>query len=462
MEIMTGTPYGNFDYRTPRMIRIAFMTLALCITASTAFGDDFETERMHNWHQWRGSDADGLAPHGDPPTEWSETKNIQWKVKIPGEGHATPVIWGNQVFVLTAVKTEREVESLAPPEAEPPGGYRTLRPKAFYRFIVLCIDRQSGDIQWKRVACEVLPHEGRHRTNTYASASPTTDGRRLYASFGSHGVFCYDLDGTLLWRRDLGNMITRRGWGEATSPVIHGDSLIVNFDHEKQSFLEVLDAATGKTKWRVERDEVTSWVTPRVVEYKGTSQLIVPATRRITSYDLKTGKIIWECGGLTTNVIPCPVVYEDLVICMSGHRATEVRAVRLDSQGDVTDDPKQVAWQVHRGSPYVPSPLLYGKNLFMTNRNFAILTCLDPASGKVLMDSTRLPEMGSLYASPVGAAGRIYITDRDGTTLVIKNQPKLEVLATNRLSEGIDASPVIVGRELFLRGQEHLYKIVAE
>jgi len=257
-------------------------------------------------------------------------------------------------------------------------------------------------------------------------------------------------------------MVTRRGWGEGASPVIHGNSLIVNWDHEGESFLAVLDAATGKTKWRVERDEVTSWVTPRVVEYKDRTQLIVPATRRITSYDLKTGEIIWQCGGLTTNVIPCPVVRDDLVICMSGHHGAEVRAVRLDSQGDVTDDAQQVVWQVHRGTPYVPSPLLYGKQLFLIHGNSAILSCLDPASGKELMSSTRLPQMRSIYASPLGAAGRVYFTSRDGVTLVMKNQPKLEVLAINKLDEGIDASPSIVGRELFLRGQHHLYKIVAE
>jgi outer membrane protein assembly factor BamB len=304
-----------------------------------------------------------------------------------------------------------------------------------------------------------VPHEGRHRTNSYASASPTTDGRRLYVSFGSRGIFCYDLQGTLLWDLDLGDMVTRYGWGEGSSPVICGDSLIVNWDHEGQSFLVVLDPATGKTKWRVDRDERSSWVTPRVVSYDGRSQLIVPATRRITSYDLTTGEIIWECGGLTTNVIPSPVVHGRLVICMSGHRGSELRAVRLDSRGDVTDDGQQIVWQSHRDTPYVPSPLLYGDRLFFTKSNAAVLTCLDPKSGATLLESLRLPELSSIYASPVGAADRIYITGREGVTLVMKNQPELEVLAINRLPEAIDASPAIVGRELFLRGERHLYKI---
>jgi outer membrane protein assembly factor BamB len=252
-------------------------------------------------------------------------------------------------------------------------------------------------------------------------------------------------------------MVTRFGWGEATSPVIHGDSLIVNWDHEGDSFLVVLDPENGKTKWRVDRDEVSSWVTPRVVQYKGRSQLIVPATRRITSYDLATGEIIWECGGLTTNVIPCPAVYHDFVICMSGHRGNEARAVRLDSRGDVTDDPRQIVWQRHRDTPYVPSPLVYGDRIYLTRSNQAVVTCLDPATGEPLLDSIRLPEMRSMYASPVGAAGRIYFTSREGTTVVIKNQAEFEVLAVNKLPEGIDASPAIVGPDIFLRGKRHLY-----
>lgn len=443
-------------------MRFIFLAIACCLGASSCLGDDFHTECLSNWHQWRGPEADGLAPLGDPPIQWDEKTNVKWKVALPGEGHATPIVWGDRVFVLAAVKTDRRVESLDPPKTEPPGGYKTPRPVAYYRFTVICIDRKTGRVRWQQVAREVVPHEGRHGTNTYASASPTTDGRRLYVSFGSQGIFCYDVEGTLLWNRDLGDMVTRFGWGEATSPVIRGDSLIIKWDHEGESFLIVLDPATGKTKWRVDRHEVSSWVTPRVVEYNGRSQVIVPATRRITSYDLATGKTIWECGGLTTNVIPCPVVYNDLVICTSGHGGNEVRAVRLDSRGDVTDDARQVVWQSHGHAPYVPSPLVYGEQLFLTKSNGAILTCLNPASGETLLQSIRLPQMRSIYASLVGAADRIYVTSREGVTLVIKNQPKLDVLAINKLPEGIDASPAIVGREMFLRGHRHLFKIAEE
>jgi len=443
-------------------MKTLFLAWGLCLAAAICPAADFSIERLDNWHQWRGPLADGVAPHGNPPTEWSEDKNIQWKAEIPGEGHASPIVWDDRVFLLAAVETDRHVDQLPPPEQEPPGGYLTQRPMRSYRFVIFCLDRVTGRVQWEQAACEALPHEGHHATNSYASSSPTTDGQRLYVSFGSRGLFCYDLEGRRLWDRDLGDMITRFGWGEGTSPVVHGDNLIVNWDHEGQSFLVVLDPETGQDKWRVQRDEVTSWVTPRVVEYCGQAQVIVPATRRITSYDLATGEILWQCGGLTTNVIPMPLVYKDFVICMSGHRNSEARAVRLDSRGDVTDDDRQIVWQLHRDTPYVPSPILYGDLLYFTKSNVPILSCVDPATGQPLAENARLPELQSLYASPVAAAGRIYFTSREGATVVIKNQATLEILAVNKLPEGIDASPAIVSREMFLRGKRHLYCVAAE
>jgi len=440
------------------MARTVLSAVGICLVAAIGRSAETADARLENWPAWRGPLANGVAPLADPPTYWGEATNLKWKAPLPGEGSATPIVWNDRIFALAAVPTERAVQTLPPPKAEPPGGYLTKRPKNYYRFVVMCFDRRTGKLLWQHVAAEAIPHEGRHATNTYASASPTTDGRRLYVSFGSRGVFAYDLDGTLLWQRDLGDMITRLGWGEATSPVVHDGRLIVNGDHEGDSFLVVLDAATGETLWRADRDEVTSWATPLVVPHGGRIQLITPATRRITSYDLDTGEILWECGGLTTNVIPCPVVYGDLVISISGHRRSAGCAVPLDARGDVTDTDR-IAWRVDRGTPYVPSPLLYGDLLYFTQSNRAILTCLDPAGGEPLAEGVRLPELKSLYASPVGAAGRVYFTSREGTTLVIKNQAELDVVAVNRLDEGIDASPALVDREIFLRSQHHLYCI---
>jgi outer membrane protein assembly factor BamB len=415
-------------------------------------------EMLDNWPAWRGPLVNGVAPQAEPPVQWSRSENIKWQVDLPGESNATPIIWGDRVFVVTAVESERSVDQLSAPTMEPPGGYRTKRPRHYYQFCVYCVDRNTGAILWQRVAVEGVPHEGRHGTNTYASGSPTTDGKRLYVSFGSHGLFCYDLDGHLIWKRDLGDMTTRFGWGEGSSPAVHGDALAINWDHEGTSAVYVLDAASGETRWQAQRDEETSWGTPLIVPYRDSAQLILNATRRVTSYDLASGRVLWECGGQTAVPVPSPVVLDDLVICMTGYRRSAAYAIPLDALGDITGT-KRIRWRHGRDTPYVPSPLLYGPRLYFTKANRAVLSCLDAQTGEVLMEGVRLPDLRELYASPLGAAGRIYFVGRDGTTVVIKNQAKLEVLAVNQLDDPIDASPAAVGRELFLRSKKRLYCI---
>ncbi len=433
----------------------------LLLASAGTRASDFALQRQRNWHQWRGPSANGVAPHGDPPVRWSETTNIKWKAAIPGAGSSTPIVWQRRVFILTAIETDRTVDSLPKPEAEPPGGYLTTRPKNYYRFVVICFDRDTGRICWQRVADEALPHEGHHPSHGYASASPTTDGRYLYASFGSRGIYCYDLDGRLQWKRDLGDMVTRFGWGEGSSPVLHGNSLVVDWDHEGQSSLVVLDAETGKTRWKVDRDEVSGWATPLVIDHGSVTQVVVNAPRRVSSYDLATGKLIWECGGQTVNAIPSPVANGDVVICMSGFRGSAAYALPLDSTGDLTDGDR-IVWHHDRSTPYVPSPLLYDDSLYFTRSNSAILTCLSAATGQPRWEDERLSDVSSFYGSPAGAAGRVYLVGRDGTTVVIKHQPQLEILAVNRLDDPIDASPAIVAGQMFLRGKKHLYCIAAD
>ncbi|MHC4595600.1 MAG: outer membrane protein assembly factor BamB family protein, partial [Planctomycetota bacterium] len=206
--------------------------MIVMLFAGVGWAEANSTKTLDNWPAWRGPCANGVAPHADPPVQWSTSENIKWKLDLPGQSNATPIIWADRVFVVTAAETERIVDQLSAPTMEPPGGYRTKRPRHYYQFRVYCVDRQSGRILWQRVAAEQVPHEGHQPTNTYASGSPTTDGQRLYVTFGSYGLFCYDLDGNLLWERDLGNMITRYGWGEGASPTLHGDVLAVNWDHE--------------------------------------------------------------------------------------------------------------------------------------------------------------------------------------------------------------------------------------
>jgi outer membrane protein assembly factor BamB len=432
--------------------------LLLVFLGSAALAADFETEKMANWHHWRGPNADGSAPQADPPLRWDATTNIRWKVTLPGKGSSTPVVWGDRVFVTTAVETDRVATAEELPKPDPRFKVRPEPPTNFYKFVVLCFDRNTGEKRWEKVAAERVPHEGHHETHSYGAGSPTTDGKFLYASFGSFGTYCYDLDGNLKWSRDLGPLHTRLGWGEAVTPVIAGDSLLINYDQEADSALYCLDASTGKDRWVAKRDEKTSWNTPLVVAHGGKTQVVTSGNTRIRSHDLADGKVIWECGGMTVNPIPSAVKYRDSVICMSGYKGAMAVSIPLDSTGDLDTNGK-VNWRYKSGTPYVPSPALVGDRLYFTATNSELLTVLDAATGKPIHEKERLPQCRSFYGSPMTAAGRVYFTDQSGTTVVLKAGDAFEVLAINKLNDKIDASPVAVGKQLFLRSHGALYCI---
>lgn len=441
------------------MTKYALSSLLFGLLVFSLRADESSQQLLDNWHQWRGPLANGTAPRGKPPLKWSDTSNIKWKTPLPGLGTSTPIVWGDLVFVLTAIDTGRQANAADIPKPNPRFEKKTQPPTTYHQFVVLAIDRNSGAIRWQRTAAERVPHEGHHPTHSYAAYSPTTDGKYLYVSFGSFGLYCYDFSGKLSWQRtDLPRLETRLGWGEGGSVVVHGESLIVLRDQEGPSFLYVLDKQSGKTCWQVQRDEVSTWNTPLVVDYKGRTQIIVPATKLIRSYDLADGRVIWQCGKLTINSIPSAVRYEDSAICMSGYKGAAAFRIPLDATGDVTGSDK-ILWSYKRGTPYVPSPLLSGDRLYFTQTNEPLLTCLKAETGEVIVDRQRLRGLGTLYASPVEADGRIYITDRDGATMVLQRGDKPEVLAVNRLDDAIDASPAVVGKQLFLRGAKHLYCI---
>lgn len=446
-----------------RISKIALLTMLVLAAARLLAAADFQSERLNNWHQWRGPLANGFAPHAEPPLSWDEQTNVKWKVAVAGEGSSTPIVWQNRVFLLTAVKTDRKEE--APPEeiAEAPGGnpFRIERPTNYYKFHALCYDRQTGDLLWQRLATEKVPHEGHHHDHGFASSSPVTDGQYVYTSFGSRGVYCYDVSGNLKWQRELGTARMYRFFGEASSPVLHHGTLIVNFDHEGDSFLIALDARTGETIWKVDRNERSSWATPLVVEYDGQTQIVVNANGKARGYEFETGEVLWECGGQTLAIIPCPVAFDGLVFCMSGYPGSALVAIPLDARGDITGTDK-IAWQHNQNTPYCPSPLLYGDRLWFNKSNRSVITCLDARTGEPILETQRLSGLRGIYASPVGADGRIYITGRSGATVVIADEPELNVLATNRLEDDIDASPALVDREVFLRGRKHLYCIAEE
>lgn len=424
-----------------------------------------------SWPQWRGPLATGAALDANPPVEWSETKNVKWKIKTPGFGTSTPIIWADRVFILTAIPTGKKLEALkvetpaavekpAQPDGRrrggPGGGFRSETPDEAYQFVVLCLDRNSGKTLWQKVAREQVPHEGHHRDHGFASASPVTDGEHLFVSFGSRGLFCFDLDGKLKWEKDFGRMQTKNSFGEGTSPALHGNTLVLNWDHEGDDFIVALDKRTGKELWRTARDESTSWATPLIVEHGGKTQVVVSATGKVRSYDLATGKEIWSCAGQTANVIPSPVSDGKIAYVTSGFRGSTLQAIQLGRTGDLTGT-DAILWSHHKSTPYVPSPLLVDGLLYFVSENKGALSCFDVKTGKAHYEAERLEGIFGIYASPVASKNYVYVLGREGACLVLKRGPKLEVLATNKLDDKTDASIALADNQLFIRGHENLY-----
>ena len=398
------------------------------------------------WAQWRGPDATGVARHANPPVEWSETKNIRWKVEIPGRGSSSPIVWGDRIFLLTAVPVGIDGTAAHAPR----GG---LPHRDEHRYLVLAIDRRTGKTIWERVARENTPHEPSHQDNgTWASSSAISDGKRVFAWFESQGMYVYDMDGKLLWEKDLGDKLMRNQFGEGSTPVLYDDRLVIVWDQQGgQSFIVSLDADTGRELWRVNRDEIDTWATPLVVEHGGRAQVIVPGMNKVRSYDLKDGAIVWEQPGTTMNPIPSPVFEDGLVFVMSGFRGNNLKAIRI-ADGSIV-------WSLDRDTPYVPSPLLYDGVLYFLKTNSGILSAFDAKTGKPHYQLQRLDGVPNVFASPVGAQGRVYLPGREGVTMVIKQGPKYEVLAKNKLDDGFDASPALVDNEILMRGYQFLYNI---
>lgn len=435
---------------------MAFFVRVFVAIVAVAAGShlDASSEGEKYWPQWRGPYATGVSRQADPPTEWSETRNIRWKVEIPGRGSSSPIVWGDRLYLQTAVPL-----GLSGPDSHKPLG--SVNPKPRHAFRVYAIDRRTGKTIWERTAREQVPHEDSHVDNgTFASGSPITDGEHVIAYFESFGIYCYDMNGTKVWEKDLGDKKMRNQFGEGSTPVLHGNTIVVVWDHlGGQSFVVALDKRTGKELWRVNRDEIDTWATPLVVEQEGRAQVIVPGEKRLRSYDLTDGSIVWETAGLTMNPIPSPVFENGMVFATSGFRGNSLKAIRIaGARGDITDT-GHVVWTLNRDTPYVPSPLIYDGVLYFLKTNNGLLSAFDAATGKPHYQVQRLEKAPNVFASPVGAAGRIYIAGRDGTTVVLKHGRTFEVLAENTLDDGFDASPALVDRELYLRGYRHLYAI---
>jgi len=432
-----------------------FICYCLFLNLSGAYAQLKPFDFTSNWPEWRGLYNSGAVSGGNTPVEFSETKNIKWKIEIAGKGHATPIIWGDQMIIQTAVPTDKKIEKTDAGQASQMAPNQT---DLVHQFTVVSVDKNSGKINWKTVVKEELPEERTHELSSWASNSPCTDGENIYAYFGSRGLFCLDMKGNVKWERDFGQMEIVASFGEGSSPVVFKDKIFVQWDHQQKSYLYALDKKTGKEAWTADREEITSWATPLVVEVNGKAQVITSATNKVRSYDAETGQVIWECTGMTRNVIPNPMYADGILYLMSGFRGNAIKAVDLaKAKGDITGT-AAILWEYNQDAPYTPSPILMDGKLYFLKGNSGIMTCLNAKDGKVIYSNQKLDGITNIFSSPTGNKDKIYVAATNQVS-VVKAGSEFSILAKNTLDDKFEASPVIVGNDLFLRGIKYLYCI---
>ena len=422
-----------------------------------------------NWPQFRGAQASGVASGAQKtPTTWDGEKSVgvRWKTPIPGLAHSSPVVWGDKVFLTTAVSADPKAVfrkglygDVEPVKEEPKHSWR-----------VYSLDKRTGKILWERVAYEGVPKIKRHPKATHASSTPATDGKHVVALFGAEGLYCYDANGKLLWKQDLGTMDAGwfydpdYQWGHASSPIIYKNLVIVQADIQKDSFIAAYDLKTGRRVWTTPREEIPSWGTPTVYEGKTRAELIANATKFIRGYDPMTGKELWRLGGNSEITTPTPIIAHDLIYVTAGYRPIQpIYAIRLGATGDITLQEKQetnefVAWSKQRGGPYMPTPIVYG-DYFYTCSNNGVVTAYNARTGERIYQERIAGKGGAFTASPVAADDKLYFTSEDGEVFVVRAGPKHELLSTNQMGEPLMATPAISGDMLIVRGQHHLFGI---
>ncbi len=440
--------------RQPTLLAALLATTITAVLAAQA--PPASPSTAHHWAQWRGPTTTGVAP-GDAPTRWDDKTNVKWATPIPGRGFSSPIVWGDRVFVTTAVPTGTPGAGAGGRRG---GGGGNADANLEHRFDVLALDRVTGRVVWQRTAVVATPHEGYHRQyGSFASNTPVTDGTRVWASFGSRGLYCYDMNGTLVWKRDAGvQMQMHMQFGEGAPFLLHGDRLFHTYDHQGASFMVALDKHTGKEAWRAPRAEISNWSMPVVVEHEGRRQVVVSATRKTRAYDYDTGRLIWEIEGLGLNTIPAPVQFGDLVFVMSGFRNPNLMAVRLGRTGELTGT-DAVVWSTTRGTSYTPSPVLHDGMLYVLT-DTGMLSNFDARTGKPHYQQVRLPKPYNFKASPVAAGGKLYLATEEGDVVVVKLGATFGVVATNELTDqSFVATPAVAAGDLFLRSRTTLYRV---
>ncbi len=442
---------------------------SVCLLSSSLVVGQQGQPGVQTWPQFRGTSANGVADGTKLPDTWNGTgDNVRWKVKIPGLSHASPIVWGDRIYVTTAVSSRANATFK-------PGLYGDgtgSDDKSVHKWIVMALDRTSGHVVWERVAYEGVPKEVRHVKSTYASATPATDGRIVVAWFGSQGLYAFDMDGKPLWSRDLGRLdvgaynAPEIEWGVASSPIIADNRVFVQADQQKGSYLLAVDARTGLDLWRAERDELSSWATPAVYRSARAgvrSELITNSPKRVRGYDPATGKELWHAGGSSMITAPTPIYTDQLIIVASG-RAPErpIFAIRPGAQGDITPQTpgaaKSLAWYKTARGSYMPTPVIYDGRLYVLS-NQGLLDAYDLTTGAEVYRQ-RLNHQGSGFsASPVAADGKLYLASEDGEMFVVRAGPEFAILATNVMGEPLMATPALAGGTMFIRGEHHLFAV---
>ena len=420
-----------------------------------------------NWPSFRGAHASGIADGQGPPTVWDASKetNVRWKTSIPGFGHSCPVVWGDRVFVTTAISGD-------PKSTFKPGLYGnvdSVDDTTVHTWRVYCVDKRSGKIVWERLAHEGVPKIKRHTKGSHANCTPATDGTHLVVCFGSEGLYCYDFDGNVLWRRDLGVLDSGfffdadYQWGFGSSPIIYRNLVIVQCDVGKNSYIAAYDVADGRQVWLTPRAEIPSWGTPTICDSKAGVELVTNGTKFVRGYDPLTGKELWRLGRNAEITVPTPIAGCGLVFATSGYRPIQpIYAIRHGATGDITlkegeQSNRSVAWSKKRNGPYMPTPIVYEDHLYTCSNN-GIVTCYEAKTGKQIYQE-RLGGSGGYTASPVAADGKLYFTSEESGIRVVKAGPKFEILAVNPMGDVCMATPAISDGMLFVRTQHFLYAI---
>ena len=415
------------------------------------------------WPAWRGATGQGVSNETRLPLGWSATENVRWRADVPGRGFSSPVIWGNRVFLTTAI--EGEIVPGAKAVKHMDEGQEFVHPDGVgadkkHTFKVMALDSETGKLVWERTAWEGTPYDSRHKRGSYAAPTPVTDGNAVYVSFGAEGLYAYGFDGKLLWKADLGGIATM-GVGYGISPLLHGDLLITLCDEDsgEKSYIAAFHKKTGKEAWRVPRKVQVSWATPILVKAGARDELITAGAENVIAYDPQTGKELWRMRGLESNAVPSPVAGDGVVVVSSGYPNKIAVAVEPGGSGDVTDS-KRVLWKYTKGTAYVPSPIFYAGFVYlMTDKG--LLTCIDAKTGEVKYEGARPPVGASFMASPVAYDGKLLIVSMDGDAFVLKAGPVFEVLKTNPMGEPLAASPAIAKGRLYIRGEKTIFCIEA-